>query len=121
MLRPFRTVRLLMGLAAATCVAGAASAQDADEEEFVVVKAGRVITMAGPELQDVDILLVDGKIRLVGKDLSYPRTAKVIDARREVIMPGMIHPRTRWQLQGIQPLGSARRPVRRTGNLPVGS
>lgn len=71
----------------------------ADQEEtFVVIKAGRVITMAGKELLGAEVVLVDGKVRLVGTDLEYPRSARVIDARREVVMPGMVLARTRWQL-----------------------
>jgi len=76
----------------------AGRAQDDEEEKFVVIKAGRVITVSGEEHIQADIVLADGKIRLVGKSLDYPKSAKVIDARREVVMPGMIHPRTRWQL-----------------------
>ncbi len=82
----------------ALVVASAARAQDTEQEKFVVIKAGRVITMAGPELRNVDILLVDGKVRLVGTGLAYPKAAKVIDARQQLVMPGMIHPHTRWQL-----------------------
>ena len=69
-----------------------------EEEKFVVIKAGRVITLAGEEIRSGEIVLVDGKIRLVGKDLEYPKSAEVIDAPGEVVMPGLIHPRTRWQL-----------------------
>lgn len=85
-------------LLAIACAAPAAGGENDAEETFVVIKAGRVITLAGKEYIGGEIVLVDGKIRLVGKDLEYPKSAKVIDARREVVMPGMIHPRTRWQL-----------------------
>ncbi|MBN2474287.1 MAG: amidohydrolase family protein [Pirellulales bacterium] len=78
-------------------VAGAAE-EEVEEETFVVIKAGRVIPLCGPELPRGEIVLVNGKIRLVGNDLDYPKTARVIDARGEVVMPGMILPRTRWQL-----------------------
>jgi hypothetical protein len=72
--------------------------QQDEREEFVVIKAARVITISGPELRNADILLADGKIRLVGSNISYPKSARVIDARQQVVMPGMIHPHTRWQL-----------------------
>ncbi len=85
-------------LIAILCAAPAIGNQNDADETFVVIKAGRVITLAGEEIVNGQIVLVDGKIRLVGKDLEYPKSAKVIDARREVVMPGMIHPRTRWQL-----------------------
>ena len=85
-------------LAAAVCGPSAARARDDDEETFVVIKSGRLITLAGAELLHAEIVLVDGKVRLVGTELEYPKTAKVIDARSEVVMPGLILPQTRWQL-----------------------
>jgi len=89
---------LLTLLVAAIVTASTGFAQDDEEETFVVIRAGRVITVSGEEHIRAEIVLVDGKVRLVGKALDYPKSAKVIDARREVVMPGMIHPRTRWQL-----------------------
>ncbi|MBN1851550.1 MAG: amidohydrolase family protein [Pirellulales bacterium] len=87
-------------LVAMFCAAPAIAEQAAreGEESFVVIQAGRVITLAGEEIVDGQIVLADGKIRLVGKDLEYPKSASVIEARNEVVMPGWIHPRTRWQL-----------------------
>jgi len=86
-------------LAALLACAAPAVCQDTDgEETFVVIKAGRVLTLAGEEYVGGQIVLVDGKVRLVGKDLEYPKTARVIDARREVVMPGMILARSRWEL-----------------------
>ncbi len=106
--------RILYHLTAVTLLALATPAvadQSDDKETFVVIQAGRVITAAGEELVGspnvpVQIVLVDGKIRLVGKDLDYPKTAKVIDARDQVVMPGMIHPGTRWQLPSYSRSGA---------------
>ena len=70
-----------------------------------MIKAARVITLAGPEQSRGEIVLADGKIRLTGTELEYPKAAKVIDARGEVVMPGLILPRTRWQLPGYSRSG----------------
>ncbi len=92
------------GLCAALSMAGFSYGQD--DEEFVVVKAGRVITVSGEEYSPGTIVIVDGKIRLVGgTGLEYPDTAKVIDARRQTVMPGFIHPRSRFQLPTYQRKG----------------
>ena len=110
-----RTVYLpaLVFLAATLCAqarvnGAAAPARDDQEETFVVIKAGRLITLADPQSASAqgataqgataEVVLVDGKIRLVGAGLEYPKTARVIDARREFVMPGLILPQTRWQL-----------------------
>ncbi len=90
---------------AAIFTGSVASAQDADEQSFVVIKAGRVITLAGEEYVRGEIVLADGKVRLVGKSLDYPASAEEIDASREVVMPGMIHPRSRWQLPSYSRTG----------------
>jgi hypothetical protein len=82
----------------ATCGGESAFCQNDAEETFVVIKAGRVITMAGQDIVQADLVLVDGKVRLLGQDLSYPASARIIDARDQTVIPGLIHPRTRWQL-----------------------
>lgn len=80
-------------------LAPAVRAADAvDAERFVVVKAGRVITVSGEVYSPGMIVIADGVIRLVGKTLEYPPTATVIDARRQTVMPGLIHPRSRLNL-----------------------
>lgn len=70
------------------------------DENFVVVKAGRVITVSGEEIPRGEIVIVDGKVRLVGVGLDYPRDATVIDARGETVMPGWVHASTRHGLLG---------------------
>jgi len=87
-------------------------AEDNDEERFVVIRAGKVITNAGKEIRDGVIVLSGAKVRSVGRGLEYPLSAKVIDARDRVVMPGLINPHTRYGLPGY-----ARKGVH--GNLTV--
>lgn len=63
-------------------LAGALAAQD-----VVAVKAGRVITMAGPDLEGATVLIENGKIKAIGKDLEVPWNAKVIEALDQTVMP----------------------------------
>ncbi len=77
------------------------------DEAVVVVKAGKVITVSGEEIPQGEIVIVDGKIRLVGRKLEYPKGATIIDAPGETVMPGMIHLRARtdaptYQRSGIR-------------------
>ncbi|MGI9013201.1 MAG: amidohydrolase family protein [Phycisphaerales bacterium] len=74
-----------------TLAATIAAQPGSDDEVFVVVRAGTIITGDGKELAGGEIVIVDGKVRLVGRDLDYPRSATIIDARDQVVMPGMIH------------------------------
>jgi len=93
-----RYLPILLILAAATCANSALSAPLNDDEKFVVVNAGRIITAAGDEIRDGQIVLVDLKIRLVGTELKYPPNALIVDATDETVMPGMVLARTRWEL-----------------------
>lgn len=69
------------------------------DEEFVVIKAGRVITVSGEEYAPGTVVIEDGKISAVGGDIEYPPSARVIRAPRETVMPGLIHPRSRFGLE----------------------
>ncbi|MHC5109050.1 MAG: amidohydrolase family protein [Planctomycetota bacterium] len=68
------------------------------EEKHVVVNAGKVVTVTGEEYAPGMIVITDGKVALVGSDLEYPPGAKVINARRETVMPGMVLARSRFGL-----------------------
>lgn len=57
---------------------------------MLVIKGGKIHTMAG-EIIDGGMILIDGgKIVNVGKDLAVPEGARVISAGRKVITPGII-------------------------------
>ena len=91
---------LLLGLyglvAPATAFASPQEDDESDEnDDIVVVKAGRVITVSGDELEDGIIVIRNGKIEVVGVSVDYPFGGKVIDARHLTVMPGMINPATR--------------------------
>ena len=69
-------------LSLALLLAGAAGAQDVG-----AVKAGRVITMAGPDLENATVLIENGRIKAIGKDLEVPWNARVIEAADKTVMP----------------------------------
>lgn len=73
----------------------------AQEPEYVAVKAGRVITVSGDEFSPGVIVIEDGKITAVGSGLEFPASAKVINAQRQTVMPGFVHPRTRYDLESV--------------------
>jgi hypothetical protein len=55
--------------AAAVMLGMGTTLAQSDDEVFVVVRAGRIITDGGDEILRGEIVLVDGKISLVGKNL----------------------------------------------------
>lgn len=99
-----RSMKRLLGMFLGVILAGAVTpsvlAQEDDEERFVVVKAGRIIPVVGKEITDGVIIIVNGKIRNIGKGIEYPGNAKVIDASELTVMPGMINAYSRYGLPG---------------------
>lgn len=98
----FATVALVLSSSVASAGAHLSGPND---EEVVVIKAGRVITVTGEEMSPGEIVIIDGKIELVGRNLEYPKPATVIDASTQTVMPGLVHPRSRWNLSGGGPNG----------------
>ena len=56
----------------------------------LAVEAGRIITIAGKDIKNGVILIEDGTIKAVGKDIEIPWDAFVIEAKDQVVMPGFV-------------------------------
>ncbi|HUL71406.1 MAG TPA: amidohydrolase [Gemmatimonadales bacterium] len=56
----------------------------------VLIKNATILTAAGPELENSSILLQDGKIVSIGKDLSAPADAVIVDGTGKFVTPGII-------------------------------
>jgi imidazolonepropionase-like amidohydrolase len=78
----------------ATAWAATTGAQDAPVREKIAVKAGKIITISGPDIENGVILIEDGRIKAVGKDLEVPWDANVLDATDKVVMPGYVEAHT---------------------------
>ncbi|MCH8242347.1 MAG: amidohydrolase family protein [Planctomycetes bacterium] len=108
-----RLVHVVLGRMAGVSLAmaswAASSVMGADEltgePDYVVVKASRVITVGGEEYAPGVIVIEDGKISAVGKDLEYPSSAKVIRVGRQTVMPGFVLARSRFGLSGYRRSG----------------
>ena len=61
-----------------------------DEAAVVVIKAGRIYTVAGEPIEKGIILIRGGRIEAVGRDVQVPADAKVIEAADGVVTPGLI-------------------------------
>lgn len=88
--------RRLCAVMAAT-IAGlvaTAAAQETPVRKRVAVKAGKIITISGPEIEAGVILIEDGRITAVGTDIEVPWDANVIDASDQVVMPGYVEAHT---------------------------
>ncbi len=62
----------------------------AEEASVVAVKAGTIYPVTSAPIKDGIVLIRDGKIEAVGKDLEIPDDAEIIDAAGKVVIPGLI-------------------------------
>jgi imidazolonepropionase-like amidohydrolase len=74
----------LLSAAIAAVVALPAISQDQ-----VAVKAGKILTITGPVIENGVVLIQNGRIQKIGKatDVEIPWTAKVVDGSDKVVMP----------------------------------
>lgn len=64
-----------------------------------LIKGGTLLTVTNDDLAETDILIRNGKIAQIGKNLSAPN-AKVIDAKGLFVMPGIIDAHSHMAVEG---------------------
>lgn len=91
-----------LALALAFAVAGISSAQlwptevEAQRHPSIhtggtcLIRNGTVVPVTGPNIEGGDVLIKNGKIVEIGKNLSAPQGATVIDAKGKFILPGIV-------------------------------
>lgn len=57
---------------------------------MIVIINGYIKTMAGSDIENGQIIIEEGKIKAVGKDLEIPVGAELIDARGNLVTPGFV-------------------------------
>ncbi len=67
-----------------------ATADEHAESVVLVIQAGRVHTLTGEAIDGGAVIIRDGRIEAVGRDLSIPAGARVIARPTAVVTPGLI-------------------------------
>lgn len=57
---------------------------------MLAVKGATIYTVTKGVIHNGNLIVADGKIRALGKDVAVPKGAEVIDGRGKVVMPGFI-------------------------------
>ena len=60
----------------------------------LAIVGGRVVPVAGPPVEDGVVLVADGRIEAVGRDLRVPEGAERVDAAGKVVLPGLVDAHT---------------------------
>src|SRR5829696_6369161 len=81
--------KLLLFAIAGTLPAGAVRAQRSPSPDTLIRNA-TVLTITRGTLQNTDVLLRNGKIAAVGKNLNASANARIIDGTGKYVMPGII-------------------------------
>jgi imidazolonepropionase-like amidohydrolase len=77
-----------LALVAMCAVAGSLSAQT------VAITGGKVYPVSGPPIEGGTVLMRDGKIVAVGKDIAIPGDAQRVDATGKWVTPGLVNSNT---------------------------
>ncbi|HET8634405.1 MAG TPA: hypothetical protein VFL88_09705, partial [Gemmatimonadales bacterium] len=81
-------MRALNFLAASVLLAGAAAPAHA---QTIAITGARILTGTGSTLDNATVLVRDGRIAAVGRDVTVPAGATVIDGQGKVVTPGLIN------------------------------
>ena len=81
----------------------ASFAATAASQDVVAVKAGKLLTISGPVLEDQVVMIENGRITQItaADGFEIPWTAKVVDASDKVVMPTYVLAHTTGGLAGI--------------------
>lgn len=71
------------------------------EKGTVHIKNGTVITITDGVLENTDVLIEDGIITRIGKNLRTPKGAKEVDATGQYVMPGIIDAHSHIALDAV--------------------
>jgi imidazolonepropionase-like amidohydrolase len=88
-------------LLGAVLVAGALGAQQPAPAGPTLIRNATILTVTKGTLTNTDLLLQNGKIAQIGKNLSAPAGAQVIDATGKYVMPGIIDPHSHTMADAI--------------------
>jgi imidazolonepropionase-like amidohydrolase len=72
----------------------------AQPKSSLLIKNATIITVTGQTHQNADMLVVDGKIKQIGKQLQPPAGVSTVDATGKFVMPGIIDAHSHLAISG---------------------
>lgn len=94
-----RIIAFILAFAVFGTLPKAANAQKTSDE--TLIKNATVLTVTKGTLQNTDVLIRNGKIASIGKNLKADSNARVIDATGKYVMPGIIDCHSHMMLDSI--------------------
>jgi imidazolonepropionase-like amidohydrolase len=83
---------LSAGILFAALMAAAVPTAARAAEKPLVIRGGRIVPVAGPEIENGVVLIESGKIKAVGKagEIEVPAGAEIVDAAGGWVLPGLV-------------------------------
>ncbi len=63
-----------------------------NKEEIIVIKDGTIMTAANGVIKSGSVVIKNGKIAEIGKEINIPKGAMIIDAKGKYVIPGIVDP-----------------------------
>ena len=63
--------------------------------ENIAIQAGNILTISGDVIEHGTIIIKDGKIKALGRDVIIPSNTQIIEAKDKFVMPGLIDAQSR--------------------------
>ena len=100
MIRPVCLALLLLVFSVSLLLSGdgASDIRTNDPSRIVVIRAAHVLPMKGAEIRDGMVIVENGVIKAVGRDLDIPDGAEVIDGGNGWLLPGLIESHTTFAM-----------------------
>jgi imidazolonepropionase-like amidohydrolase len=78
------------------------------EAQTIAIVGGRVLPVSGPAIDGGTVIIRDGRIAAVGRDVAVPQGAQRIDATGKWVTPGIINPATQLGLVEVGQVSETR-------------
>ena len=77
----------------------------------IALKGGTIITIANGTIENGTIVIQQGKITAIGRDVAIPSGVKIIDVSGKFVMPGIIDTHVHLALTGMSDINEMTDPV----------
>lgn len=94
--------RIVISFAVAVAVTAPARAQT------IAITGGKVYPVSGPPIEGGTVVIVNGKIAAVGKNVAIPAGAQRIDATGKIVTPGFVNSSTQLGVQEVSQVSDTR-------------
>jgi imidazolonepropionase-like amidohydrolase len=94
--------RITISFAVAIAITGAGGAQT------IAITGGKVYPVSGPAIEGGTVVIVNGRISAVGRNVTIPAGARRIDATGKVVTPGFVNSSTQLGVQEVSQVSDTR-------------